>query len=194
MKKIVIINLTVFLCFLSLTSYKISQEDNVIYWTNNVKLTWNDFTGVPSNDSKDGAITTSGYGYNPYTIKGGSDSVTLFFKTYFIKNESWVKEYAKTKFLLKHEQCHFDINELFSRKFRKLISVYKFSKKTFKETFKELFNKSQKELDAYQDLYDKETDHSKVAAKQLEWEKKVAKELKELDAFSGISMKLYLSK
>lgn len=191
MKRIAIINLIVFICFLSLTSYQANQSDDKIYWTNSIKLTWDDFKGAPDQNSKFSAITKCGYGYEFSTKK---DSISIVTTCYFKKKSSWVKENTKTKALLKHEQCHFDLAELNARKFRKLVASYQFKAKTAGETIESLFNKSYSEYSKIQEVYDKETNISRSVVKQSEWEKKIAKELKELSSYSGTTIKLYLSK
>jgi hypothetical protein len=178
-------SIIVFFSFIILLCSSIPQsKSELIYWSKDYKLTWNDFKASPKNISTNAAITSAGFGIEPYTISSNSDSVVLNMNVFFVKNESWVKQNAKTLPLLNHEQCHFDINELYARKFRQQIKKYKFTNASFLENFPKLFLKYQNERDAYQNLYDKQTDHSRIQAKQLEWELKVAKELEILEAFS----------
>ena len=187
-------NVIIICILLIISAFQQESKDNKIWWTKDRKLTWDNFNASPDNNNKDGARTYSGYSCDPYTIKKSSDSITLVIKCYFNKNTSWVKEYAKTDLVLKHEQCHFDITELNARKFRKLISTYKFSKITFDQVFKSLFDSSHKEWFADQDFYDKETNHSRNETKQLEWEKTVVQGLKDLDSYSGTTLVVYFSK
>jgi hypothetical protein len=41
------------------------------------------------------------------------------------------------------------------------------------------------EYDDYQDLYDKETDHSRIGSAQEKWNDKIGKELRQLDDFKN---------
>lgn len=70
-----------------------------------------------------------------------------------------------------HEQLHFEIVELFARKFRKVILETKFKRngKKFQNEFLQIYNRIDKEKDAYQSLYDQETNFSRNELKQKEW-------------------------
>ncbi|MGJ8734513.1 MAG: DUF922 domain-containing protein, partial [Cellulophaga sp.] len=75
-----------------------------------------------------------------------------------------------------HEQIHFDIAELYARKMREKLSKVVPSSNTYKQA-RAIYTSVNKELDAYQDLYDKETNYSRDLEKQLFWQEKVKKEL-----------------
>jgi hypothetical protein len=183
MKKYTLIVFLLYLLLL-LCSSTTQIKGELIYWTKEYKLTWGDFKASPKNISTNAAITSAGFGIEPYTISSNSDTVNLVVNVFFVKNESWVKQNAKSLSLLNHEQAHFDINELFARKFKQQLIKHKFTNASFLENFSKLFLKYQNDLKAYQNLYDKQTDHSRLEAKQLEWEKKVAKELENLKGLS----------
>lgn len=153
-------------------------------------LTWDDFKGkIDTNNKINAAITTSGIS-KLYKKKG--DTVYLSIKTKFYKYDSWIKLKYKTTEILKHEQGHFDITEIFALRLRKLYLSYKFNKSNPKNEIDLLFNKNKEEESKYQDLYDKETNHHKTKMKQLEWGKKIAKELKELEAYNNTELKIIL--
>ena len=90
--------------------------------------------------------------------------------TYFYKTHSHIK--STDSLILKHEQLHFDIAEVFARKLREKIKNHN------KEFFDlESYNK---EIDLiyqryflYQERYDRETKHSLNIDKQNEWEEKI---------------------
>ena len=46
----------------------------------------------------------------------------------------------KTDYILKHEQGHFDIAEIFARKLNKKMSEYKFNKTTYKTDLKNIYD------------------------------------------------------
>lgn len=182
MKKVAL-QVILIISFFVFTSYQAQQNEDKIYWTSEGKLTWDDFKGKPDVKSKHGAYTYSGIDYTVYTKK---DTGVIEVKSIFYCNTSWVnKALLISDTLLKHEQCHFDITELYSRKFRKQISSYKFEKKTLTVTLKKLFNSLRKEHEEYQALFDKETNHSKLIEKEVKWEKEVNKSLNKLSGFSG---------
>lgn len=151
------------------------ESDSLIIWTKSRKLNWNDFKAKKNSEEFGDAISETGINIMPnYNYK--------FFAIFF-KINSWTN--TKSELSLKHEQVHFDIAELFARKMRKEICKLKLKNKTlynidYKLIYKEYYGK----LRSYQKLYDLETNHSKVFKMQKKWEKKVAKELDELEEFS----------
>ena len=102
--------------------------------------------------------------------------------SFFNKNKSWSKSTNDTALLL-HEQGHFDINEIFTRKLKKAFKAYKLNEATVSEDLRAIFNKIWQEKIAFDMLYDKETDHSNNKTQQAGWNKKIADELSRLSAF-----------
>ena len=186
-------NIIVTLLFISvLVSFKTLRNDDTIKWQKDRKLTWEDFRGRPDSGNPNSAMTDSGFGFS--TGNNNGDSIPLTIEMVFDKNKSWVKKKAETEKLLAHEQCHFDITELFTRKFKKQIVEAKFKRKTFAKQIHDLYEKTNKEWHSYQNDYDKETNHSKIEDKQQEWEEKVAKELNELNDFTMETIVVYIGK
>lgn len=176
--------LLIFLGMISLSFNNFLQkDDSKIYWSKDKKVTWNDFKGKPIKSSSDAAITDSGFELQS-SNKGQEHILVFELHTYFIKNKSWVKPDEKTENLLKHEQGHFDISEIFTRKIHKSIMEEKFTVKNFNKKLQELNVRNTKETSKYQELYDKETEHSKNEKKQTDWNEKIAKELKDLEQYS----------
>ena len=116
--------ISIVLVFCCISFYAQKSADKII-WSKDYKLTWEDFKGRPKSSSKFGAITISSVRKN-FSYKNGKISINA--ETIFFKKDSWVKDNAKILSLLGHEQLHFDIAELFARKFRKAISATKFKK------------------------------------------------------------------
>lgn len=171
------------------------SEKDTIYWNQNIKLTWNDFKCpapiVKKNENKHSASTNSGIKKNFYP-NNNQDSIFFLVKSYFNKKNSYYRVEDATLLLLQHEQLHFDITELTARRLRKAIALTKFNYENYKSKADSLYKNSTKERETYQHLYDEQTNHSKVKLKQKEWEKKIAKELKELDMYSDILIKAKL--
>lgn len=89
-------------------------------------------------------------------------------------------------YILKHEQTHFDITELYTRKLRQLISQKDFTKvknvvSEIDRMYKRIANEWQKE----ENKYDSETQHGINGARQNIWNENIAAQLKELDAFAA---------
>lgn len=153
------------------------ESDSLIIWTKDRKLTWNDFKSKKSVRQNSFAYVKAGIILKPFYIDSNfSYKVIAVFK----KNFSWKSK--DNKGLLNHEQLHFDIAELFARKMRK--EIFNQKKILSAEDYKIIYNKLNKEYKEYQKKYDHDTVHSIITEEQEKWEKKVAKELKELENYA----------
>ena len=72
---------------------------------------------------------------------------------------------------------------MFTRKLKKAFKAYSFNRATVNKDLEAIFDKVWEEEKAYNELYDKETDHSKNRPKQMEWNKTIAAELDKLSEF-----------
>ena len=179
-----------------------------IEWDKARPLTWEDFAGpVPPTAPEDiDAAAVSGTSFKwsftgPCTFNAKSKkwTCTLGKLTFtaiavFDPNTSWVRPGGQTAELLKHEQLHFDISEIFAREKRKEMAKLAKEKlkgmgataqaattdleNKLKARIKKICDKIKKKEDAMQTKYDKETDHGRKAAEQAKWEAKVARLLK----------------
>lgn len=165
------------------------QQDNAIPWSENRKLAWSDFQGKPDASSPFKAKTESSLDIQIST-QGMEATITM--QTNFSKTASWVK--TQTDLLLKHEQTHFDIAELWTRKFKQKMKDKTFPAKTFQSTLNTLHGEVQREGKAMQALYDKETNHSINEKEQDKWTKKINADLKSLSAFTSPTVTCKLSK
>ncbi|SDQ94004.1 DUF922 domain-containing protein [Flagellimonas zhangzhouensis] len=166
------------LFFLSFVGFAQEIEEGVA-WGEMKRLTWNDFKGKVPVGVGPAATTASGISYS-YSANLLHHEVKLDFEVnaYFYPNESWYKPEECTDNTLAHEQLHFDISELFARKMRNKLERTSFSddvKAEIRKIYKDILN----ELQDYQERYDWETNFSRNREKQLEWNQKIAKALKE---------------
>lgn len=157
-------------------------------WEENRKLVWEDFQGEPSKVIPYHANTSSGMTYS-WGLKGAYKKFELTYnvQSFFITDQSWVKPSYENDHLLKHEQLHFDISELFARKLREKLSKVdnsKLSKNSGLELNK-LYENLSAERSLMQDQYDKETNHSENKEAELKWQAKIVEELNKLAAFSN---------
>jgi hypothetical protein len=156
-------------------------------WSSTRALTWVDYKGrVPAADT-DGAHTA-------YSLFSAGRCVRRSFDfrvtAAVLPAQSWVKptvvaDRTRSRNTLRHEQTHFDLTEVYARRMR--------------QYFGELYEpclKSEVELDALaqkfvqqesdaQKLYDQETNHGLLAAKQTAWNNEVAKELESLAKYTS---------
>ena len=175
--------------FIALSFDKPVHEREEIYWSPVKSLSWGDFQGTPDYHCGYGAITSSGIEYHCVT-KGTTFRISA--RSEFFKNESWVKEMAMDSTGLKHEQGHFDIAEVYARKFRKAISETSLSIFNFTYKLKNLYNANIKAWGYEEDLYDIETDHHRNMAKQYLWNERIALELNQLKNYSSPIITGYL--
>ena len=112
-----------------------------------------------------------------------SSSVTATFDP----NTSWFRNPQKaTEALLRHEQLHFDITEVYARIMRQKLQL--FSAKANCEKLQPGFNNTTKLVyaawDHEQNRYDQETNHGLNAVRQAAWEKQTAAKLEMLKPFA----------
>lgn len=165
----------IYLLLLQLPVFLFSQKENeFIYWSENRKLVWNDFKAAPQKNGDVAALTTTNLGFS-YNVINGKISYTI--ECHFEKNSSW--GLVKNEWILKHEQGHFDIAEIFTRKLFKEISEYQFNRNTFQKDLNDIYQHIVAEKEKYQQEYDNETDYSRNITDQEEWLKKIADRLNE---------------
>jgi hypothetical protein len=167
-----------------------TQDDNLILWQEGSKLTWDDFKGKPNMSSPFKALTESEI---KTEISAKNNEAHLIIKTFFDKNNSWVKD-IKTDELLAHEKLHFDITELWARKFRQKIKGQTFNFKTFQKELNAVQSAIHEESKEMQIAYDKETRHAEIVVSQKKWEKKIAEDLYKLRTFAIPEVNCTLSK
>lgn len=147
-------------------------QSRLKFWDEGSPLEWKDFMGTPENEPAH-SKTYSGSHYSFVKLDTGIYRFSFTTTAVFDMSYSWVKENQKTSYLLKHEQLHFDISEIFTRKLLKSLSEAIYSKK-YKEEMNAIYLQNKNDRVRMQDLYDKETSHGQLVKEQLEWEQYVA--------------------
>jgi len=153
--------------------------ERMIMWHPKRKLVVEDFKGSTENRPFQ-AVTFSGIEYviktNP--IKGGySISVTTRFdclKSYFKRSDS-------DSAILAHEQLHFDITEIYARRFYKALLQAELTPQDFIHQADRLLDATSTELAKKQDEYD--SDVYENPNHQVRWNTWVKAALKELTAY-----------
>jgi len=155
------------------------SQSSVITWSDTVKLSWEDYR-IRKAKGKVSAVSFVSIDYK-YEQKGSKLYVYIYSK--FFPSKSWAIPNASNN-LLDHEQTHFDIVELHSRKFRKLIHEANLKPKNAHKKIEKLFKVILDEKNHCQEQYDKETNFSENKEKQKEWTDKINEELKKLNSYS----------
>lgn len=156
------------------------QGEETITWNGNTKLHWGNFQGEPKYDTDVAAITASGITYGFRSKSYANSSKILEYSTsvsaeFYPENSWYIKERVNDT-ILGHEQLHFDITELHARMFRKRIEEVKITE-NIKEELNKIYKEINDSLQAMQDAYDNGSDYSRDYQGQMEWEKRIAKEL-----------------
>ena len=170
--------ITLILCFFLIPS---DGELTKMQWNENRQLTWEDFQGVPNRGDDFVASTNSGISFSfSYNVRGGKMTMDYEVLCNFYPELSWYKPDKVSPYILKHEQTHFDISELFARKLRKVMAETEFSNDP-KEKINALYSDIERLRQEMQDSYDLESDHSKNKEAELQWRAFVEKELEAYD-------------
>lgn len=160
------------------------QTENEILWKENKKLVWDDFQAKPQMGHKASALTNASA---QFYLQQEGKKLKIDTRVFFRKDGSWVKPDAHQDNLLQHEQTHFDIYELFGRKYRKYISELNTNKAPQKlvDKMAKSFKKYQKKAKKMQDKYDKQTNYSRNIEEQKKWSTEINKKLLLLNKFSN---------
>lgn len=123
-----------------------------------------------------------------FLYPGENEGQLIFYvEALFFKSKSYIVKYSE--YVLKHEQLHFDIAELYARKLRKKITDTDFKKvKDIKGEIMKYYKQTFNEFSKEEDKYDKDTQHGVNPAKQQVWNEDIQKRIKELDAYSATAI------
>lgn len=166
------------LLLLCLISFQKSYAQDTISWKQNIKLEWKDFKGIKDSISWMRAQSSLEVYYEIVPSKG---KLSWKINTNFYRNHSWTMSNSAN--LLCHEQLHFDIAELYSRKIAKKFSDFKIGKSEFRSQLDNIFNELMNEYEVVTNMYDKETNFSQNNKMQKYWVAKINIELKKLEKF-----------
>lgn len=168
--------------FVASTPMETFPENEIIVWSKDRPLTWDDFKGKPA---KRFAVASTNYNITKTVETLGMDSSLVEIKAVFFCNKSWKKKAWIDETVLKHEQKHFDIAELYARRLRKLVHTQTYrSVSDLKTKSDSLYALIDKEMDVYQDEYDEKTEGSMNAEQQRVWNAKITDQITELDNYS----------
>ena len=177
--------ISVLLIFLlSLVTTTVYSQDEKMKWDEDRLLTWKDFRGTPNKSMDYVATTNSGIslGFASQT-RNDVTTYTIEIGSYFYPNQSWYRPGNVSAYILKHEQTHFDISEVFARKLRKKLALLDQSDPAYKDKVGAIYNRNEEERSLFQSTFDVETEHSNYPDQERDWEQKVADLLKALDAY-----------
>src|SRR5262245_30641208 len=123
--KILKILLPILLTFLC---HQKNFAQDTIQWRSDYKLKWEDFLGKVDSLSTYGAVSNV---LIKFSFHNNDKDFTYKIYCAFNKRTSWVR--IPTCDGLIHEQGHFDIGEIFARKLRQAVKLYKLNPATVKD-------------------------------------------------------------
>ncbi len=163
------------------------QDEPIISWDETYKLGWDNFRASPNHQESAAAITASGITFG-FSIKRTNARVVSFTSdvhAHFYPEQSWYKKDIADTHVLRHEQLHFDITELYARKFRQRINQLSISN-NLQSALKNIHNNINEELEQLQGRYDEETDYSRNFEAQAKWQAYITGELKKLSKYKSV--------
>jgi len=161
------------------------ENDSILLWNSKRKINFKDFTSEikPDDYNHATAVIVPSLMLIPkiiYENKINKVKIVAIMN----KNKSWSK--SSQDYVLSHEQGHFDITEIFARKFRKKITDAKSSEIKIDVIFlTNLFNTNDIEHLDFQFQYESETQKGTNYKIQQIWNEKIKKMLEELKDFES---------
>ena len=173
---------------LSAKIYKVPNfriHEKEIEWTEERKLIWEDFKGMPKTAlyPNAAALTYCGFAVQTATVTMFSKP-RIFTVNTFTTNLSWVLPGQKDRTdLLEHEQGHFDLSEIYTRKLREQLEERKMTSFNLTTEANTIFKDVYAQYLDRQELYEKETQNGLYPIKQHEWTRVIGMELRSLRRF-----------
>ncbi|GAA4156148.1 hypothetical protein GCM10022217_14890 [Chryseobacterium ginsenosidimutans] len=170
-------------CFL-ITNVLFGQK---IYWTESGKLKWSNFKSKINNQRGENVVayTNCGWIYSYVRSSNPKSAIKIKIETVFNENKSWKDVKKINDYVLLHEQKHFDVAEVFSRKLRKEVAEKVKTGMDFDKYFKEIYNRILKEYQDFQRAYDGETKNGIIEEKQSEYNRIIAEELENFKSYKA---------
>lgn len=150
-------------------------------WNEHRVLSWEDFKGpVETQTDESAAATCCSIGFKVNNTADGVPELTVY--NTFYMDRSWVKEDAHVESILAHEQGHFDLCELYTRKLRMRFGAVDITAANAKEELMKIYSELNHEYEMCQQAYERETAHGTRLADQKRWQEVIARGLGEFGA------------
>ena len=184
MKPFYIAGLLVLLC-----SFFVQDNTSLILWQKK-NLRWKNFTGVADSIGPHAKALAGTYSRLEQRYYRVNNEIHFVIAAWFNPAKSWVRKGVVSSFqsdrVLRHEQHHFDMCELYARQIRKYLSSTVFREATYKTEVEQLFKKFHEQYRAEQERYDSEL---KEQVHTLDdWANAIDQELKELSKFTDTAL------
>lgn len=162
-----------------------TNNNNEIVWCQNRPLTWCDFEGEVPQNTHEQIFSAISALYLDCRCGFFNDNWNYSVQAKFVKNESFAKKDIVSTKLLKHEQRHFDLTEVYARKMRKKLQKTT-EQKILQDSsdIRKTINKIENEHQNNQLLYDYQTQHGLNLEAQLHWDSIITTSLNELKEYT----------
>ena len=155
----------------------IPKQNDQFQWNQHNKLSWDDFRGTSKDAAEESAAATHcGIGFRLNTNKQGDKTEIIVYNTFYA-NKSWVKPDGKISSVLDHEQGHFDLCEIYTRKLRDRMNNVYTQVPDIMKTLMSVYSEISNEYESRQQAYEQETTHGTNISEQRKWKDMMAKEL-----------------
>lgn len=169
------------ICYSSLLSQEFVENDSIIAWSTKRNLSFDDFQRSSDIDkSKEleyKAETTCKIHFSNIFLNDRKYEFPNVINLFYKKQSLF---YEASEELLQHEQLHFDIVELYTRKIRKCFDNIKDDPNTILQDYFSLYEKIFVDCVNLQNVYDTETAHGTSNEHQVAWVEKIKNELDSL--------------
>jgi len=172
------------LCFFLFANALFGQK---IIWQEERKLVWDNFKSSVNRESIPDvtAYTHCGWEYSVVKSTNPKSPVKIEVTAIFNEDKSWKDTKRINDYILLHEQKHFDIAELFVRKFRKEIEEKIKTSGDYDKIFNTVYSKISNDYKNFQMSYDRITQHGMNKKKQAEYNALIAEELDNLKSYKA---------
>ena len=182
-----------FVAFFLKIDFSFSQsKDKLIPWSSHQRLTGANFE-KPAPDVR----TERNLGHGKKSILEGfiftgidfgfqriNNDITYTVQSFMEPEKSWMSDTSNIQ-TLEHEQAHFDITEIYSRMMKRELSTTK-NNTVAKQVYQNYFHDLQLEQNKFDAAHHGET------GVEPEWQKKITKELEELEKWENNTVKVKL--
>ncbi len=144
-----------------------SSAPDKMVWNAIAPLQYSDFKGAVPPVTPWDAVTNSciwlEYSYDDESV------ISYTLQCVFDESNSWMR--LRSPEVLRHEQVHFNITEIYTRRLRHAIRQVTDWKGHPAENLNALFHQFNQKCAAMQDLYDAQTNHGMIAPMQQAWQR-----------------------
>lgn len=148
-----------------------------VIWSNERKLSWEDFKAQPDDANPHHALTAANLAVN---AKCKDNKYTYVVNCVFLPRQSWSKNKVSEK-LLVHEQLHFDLTEVHARQLRR--DLQQLNCTTVKKSLNDVVSNAFAKWKAEQDTFDEDCRHGLDKSAQKHWANTIQARLDKLEVY-----------